>query len=353
MSEVDSYYQILISKIDAGIQAVLQKTIEWRKNELAMLNELVNRASSRALESISSVDFEVKRLWRPRIVPTRFGISLPELEKPRLKLKYPGKDFIGTSKESEWYDTVMVVDEEGRIVTDEQGNPLTYRLPRIPFYEIEPTESLELLRTIQTMVQGVEGLVIETTKELSSENILGASLTEISPGENYRRYLIKPSTWYYMALSGYVTSFPVISGVNANYVDFTTQVGSSTSHYQQFRGRVIADTSFFLADEQGNLVGEGIIEVWIGEAVLERVESPTGSVTDMSVPVPALLIHGGFAWSKDYNAVMLYTKWGSLTLFDLETSNQWDETCVGGGLVILRPSEWDKSVMVKPTVVTQ
>jgi len=353
MSEVDTFYQTLISKLDSGIQAVLQKTVEWRKNELAILNELVNRASARALESISSVEFEVKRLWRPRIVPKRFGISLPELEKPRLKLRYPGKMFLGTPEESEWYDTVTVVDSEGRVVTDSQGNPLTYKLPKIPFYEVEAVETLELLRELYTMVQAIEGMVIETTETLSPENVLGGTLAEITPGLNYKRYMIKPVSWYYMAITGYITSFPVVSEVNVEYKDFFTQVTNATSKYTQFRGKALADFGFFLADNEGNIVGEGLIEVWIGEAVLDGVESPVGSTTGMNVPVPALLVHGGFAWSGNYNAVMLYTKWGSMALYDLERANQWDNTCVGGGLVIIRPGEWDKAIMVKPTVTTQ
>ncbi len=194
---VEQYYQQTMQTIDSAIDWLLKKLVEWRRRELMMINSFASKAVDRISRAVDEVEFVTKKIWRPRVVPVRYGFDWLEFEPCKIRLFVPAKDTSDPFHEL-FYDDVELWegelayyekrDEQNRTLVKDvllkpkatTGNKVS--LPKVPYADFFPWSGGELLNELYRAMNTINRVVIDFNEDLGELNGVGCTVTRMVVG---------------------------------------------------------------------------------------------------------------------------------------------------------------------------
>jgi len=332
---VDTFYQLLIGMIDNGIKHVAQKMVEWRKNEIQVLVNVLRNVRGRALDSMMEVDFKPMKLWHPRVVVSRRGISPFPMEKPMIGLKYPYSDNPDDPSASKYYETVYLVDENGNIIKNEAGVPITMKLPRVPFFSAIFETPPEYYNDLREVVNCINYVAITTATDLSKMKTTAGYIGYAVQNQGKYLYHLMYGGFTVTTNNDYVTYLPT-TFVGAQLIAESFHTGGITYSYDTVLVKDYIAGGIVIEDENNNPVLWSNILIATAKLQTTSVAPVWGNAQTLTLDLHGVLIYFEIVTTlNDLNASLI-TIYGTAptSYYDINFNNF--TRYAGGGLFLYK-----------------
>lgn len=183
MSTVDEMFAQIDQQLLNSIKSLILKGIEWRRREIDFIAGVVQRMASRADEAAKELDFEIVRIWSNKVVARRWGRTLPQVDRPMIRLEWPGK------YDPSYYDEVIML-------SSPYGTNVEVKIPRMPFHDIMHTDPRLRWADSDLIIGQISGVRIVAKSSLDIDYMYGCGGT-VTAMDFFGKtsIMIRPVSW--------------------------------------------------------------------------------------------------------------------------------------------------------------